>query len=575
MAISNANDLTLDLHREPFSRRESRWAISFGRGEPCRTDRLYLRYIYAGLSTDLYRIDVDGGSDYQVEAHPGRLRLTGASGGIVDFVMAEPHLVRARGRGSTLTLTLAESISEASQWEEIFPLGPSAWNAIIRKVKHHLALLVGEAAVDAPWHPRSEGSHRHHRCSPFVLQFAGNPFELAIEDYQSEWEPRYYDVPFDSCAESVAKDFADWHAGGPVVSDEYAEAAVLASYVTWSAIVPAAGNFKYPTMLMSKRWMNNAWNWDNYFNAWASAYRDPHFALRQFHLHLDLQHEQGALGDGINEETIGWAYTKPPVHGWILGRMLSIHEYSDEILKPIYASLGRWTEWWFRYRDSDGDGVCQYHHGNDSGWDDASAFDVTPPVESPDLSALLVIQMEVLSLLADRFGRGDEAESWLARSKSTLDALVKHSWKADRFVAMQSGTHATVDDGGDSLLCQIPMILGRRLPAEQRNGIVSALSDEGRFLQPHGLSTESARSPHFIAEGYWRGPMWAPALMMIVDGLLDAGETVLAKDIARRFCDDCVAGGFAECYNPITGAPIHDPAYTWAASVFVILSQLF
>jgi hypothetical protein len=597
----------LDLAREPFSRRETNWAISYGRSAPCRTDRLYLRYIYGGAATELYRIDLDQGADYDVTATPSLLRLTAAAGGIVEITIAETRVVRFRSRGAKLRLTLAESISEASQWEEVFPnrhqlpssgaastgdqgapagdakkgtsgdveTAPRAWRAFIRRVKHHIALLSGEAVITAPWHPRSEGSHRHHRCSPFVLEFNPPEAEIAVEDYESEWEPRTYDTPFDECVTAVEADFSSWHSAGPAVTPEYADAAALASYVTWSAVVPASGNFRNPTMLMSKRWMNNAWNWDNYFNAWASCYRDPEFALSQYHLHIDLQHPLGALGDGINEHTVGWTYTKPPVHGWILSKMLAIHDYPDSELEKLYEPLCRWTEWWFTYRDDDGDGICQYHHGNDSGWDDASAFDVTPPVESPDLSALLIIQMEVLADLAKRLGKSSDADSWRRRSQETLDRLVEHSWRGDRFVAMQSNTHHTIEDGGDSLLTQIPIILGHRLPAEQRTAIAAALSEEGRFLLAHGLATESAKSPHFIAEGYWRGPMWAPATMMVVDGLLDAGERDIALTIAKRFCDDCASGGFAECYNAVTGAPIHDPAYTWAASVFVVMSQLF
>lgn len=575
----------IDLHREPFSRRETNWAISFGRLAPCRSDRLYFRYVYGGSSTELYRIDIDGDRDYAVEASPSLLRLKAAKGGTVEIAVAEPRVVRIRVRGATLTLALSESVSSASQWEEVFPhLGAAAasertvraaaaWRAFVRRVKHHITLLSGEAEFDATWQPRSEGSHRHHRCDPFILSF--REAEIAIEDYESEWEFRDYNRSFDDCAADAEADFASWHGTAPDVAPEYAGAAALASYVTWSAIVPAAGNFRHPTMLMSKRWMNNAWNWDNYFNAWASAYRDPSFAMKQYHLHFDLQHPQGALGDGVNENTVGWTYTKPPVHGWILSKMIALHPYSDDEVEPLYEPLCRWTDWWFRYRDDDGDGICQYHHGNDSGWDDASAFDVPPPVESPDLTALLVIQMEVLGDLAERLGRGADAERWRRRSNETLEKLVHHSWRGDRFLAMQSGTHATVDDCGDSLLCQIPIILGHRLPPEQRSALAAALSETGRFLLEHGLATESARSPHFIAEGYWRGPMWAPATLMVVDGLLDAGEKHLALEVAKRFCDACVKGGFAECYNAVTGAPIHDPAYTWAASAFVVLSQLF
>ncbi|MFW6289064.1 MAG: amylo-alpha-1,6-glucosidase [Spirochaetota bacterium] len=582
MSTSTASAVQLNLRQVPFSRRETNWAVSYGRTAPAHADRLYLRYIYGGQSTDLYRIDLADGEEYAVTADPSRLVATAASGGRFEIACEGARGVRLRVTDAPLTLVLSEVIqADASwRWEELFPhVTPrpnaparTAWRAIVKQVKHRFEALSGSIAVNAPWHRKSEGSHRHHFCSPFEIVLAPGS-EIAIESYSSEWEPHDYSRSFDECADDSARDFLSWHEAGPAVADRHAGAAAIASYTTWSSIVPASGHFVRPTMLMSKRWMNNAWNWDNYFNAWASTLRDPAFALSQFHLHFDHQHRQGALGDGINELTVGWTYTKPPVHGWILRRMVEIHPYRDDEIRPFYEPLVRWTEWWFGYRDDDGDGICQYHHGNDSGWDDATAFDITPPVESPDLTALLVIQMDVLAELAERFGLDADASSWRERADRTLAALIEHSWRGDQFVAMQSGTHEVAENGSDSLLNFIPMVLGRRLPSRQRVAIVSALADEGRFLQPNGLSTESARSDHFLPEGYWRGPMWAPALMMIVDGLYDAGETALAAVIAERFCDACVMGGFAECFNPLTGAPLHDPAYTWTASVFSLLAH--
>jgi putative isomerase len=582
MSESAASAVQLNLRQLPFSRRETNWAVSYGRSAPAHADRLYLRYIYGGQSTDLYRIDLAGGEEYTATADPSRLTARAATGGSFQIVYDGSHVVRLRVTDARLTLVLSEVVQADAnlRWEELFPhqtpgthgAAGAAWRAIVKLVKHRLEVLSGSVEVDAPWHPKSEGSRRHHFCSPFQIVLTPGT-EIAIEGYSSEWEPREYARSFDECADDSAHDYLSWHQAAPAVAQPHADTAAIASYITWSSIVPASGHFARPTMLMSKRWMNNTWNWDNYFNAWASTLRDPAFALSQYHLHFDHQHPQGALGDGINELTVGWTYTKPPVHGWILRRMLQLHPYTDEEIRPLYEPLVRWTEWWFDYRDDDGDGICQYHHGNDSGWDDATAFDVTPPVESPDLTALLVIQMDVLAELAERFGLKDDASSWRERADRTLARLIEHSWLGDRFVCMQSGTHERADNGSDSLLCFIPMVLGSRLPEPQRDAIAHALADEGRFLQPHGLSTESARSDHFLPEGYWRGPMWAPALMMIVDGLCDAGKTGLATTIAQRFCNACAAGGFAECFNPLTGAPLHDPAYTWTASVFILLSH--
>ncbi|MFP4444226.1 MAG: MGH1-like glycoside hydrolase domain-containing protein, partial [Spirochaetia bacterium] len=85
--------------------------------------------------------------------------------------------------------------------------------------------------------------------------------------------------------------------------------------------------------------------------------------------------------------------------------------------------------------------------------------------------------------------------------------------------------------------------------------------------------TESMKSGEFIPDGYWRGPAWAPATMLIVYGLIDAGKTELAREISRRFCGTCRKAGFAECFNVVTGDPLHDRGYTWTASVFIILSH--
>ena len=94
----------------------------------------------------------------------------------------------------------------------------------------------------------------------------------------------------------------------------------------------------------------------------------------------------------------------------------------------------------------------------------------------------------------------------------------------------------------------------------------------GGNLTPVGPATESPSSPLFEADGYWRGPVWAPTTLLLVDGLDACGEHELAADIARRFLDTCRRSGFAENYDALTGQPLRDPAYTWSASVFVALS---
>jgi glycogen debranching enzyme len=92
-------------------------------------------------------------------------------------------------------------------------------------------------------------------------------------------------------------------------------------------------------------------------------------------------------------------------------------------------------------------------------------------------------------------------------------------------------------------------------------------------LTPHGLATELPASPHYRSDGYWRGPIWAPATVLIEDGLRRAGHQRLADEISARFRTLCETNGFAENFDALTGAGLRDRAYTWTASSYLILAE--
>jgi len=274
----------------------------------------------------------------------------------------------------------------------------------------------------------------------------------------------------------------------------------------------------------------------------------------------------------MNDRDLVWNFCKPPIHGWTLRHMMARTDFVDRRrLQEIYEPLAAWTTWWMKSRDYDGDGVPQYNHGNDSGWDNCTLFDGGVPVEGPDLSAFLVIQMDVLGDVAERLGRRSEARRWRGRAQALLRRLMAHSWRDDRFVAPRSGDHRCV--GSDSLFAFLPIVLGQRLPERVAATLVAGLRAPGRFLTRHGLATESPRSPRYEPDGYWRGPIWAPSTMLIVDGLREAGAPDLADTIGRRFCRMAARSGMAENYDALTGVGLRDRAYTWTASVFLLMAE--
>jgi glycogen debranching enzyme len=115
----------------------------------------------------------------------------------------------------------------------------------------------------------------------------------------------------------------------------------------------------------------------------------------------------------------------------------------------------------------------------------------------------------------------------------------------------------------------MPIALGTELPTEIRTSLAAGLK---AHLTPHGLATEPLDSPHYAADGYWRGPIWAPATLLIEDGLRRSGHEDLADDISSRFRRLCEMSGFAENFNADTGAGLRDRAYTWTAAGYLLLA---
>ena len=120
-------------------------------------------------------------------------------------------------------------------------------------------------------------------------------------------------------------------------------------------------------------------------------------------------------------------------------------------------------------------------------------------------------------------------------------------------------------------LTRVPILLGRDLPEPLRQNLVADLSPGSPHLTEYGPATEATDSPHYVDDGYWRGPIWAPEAFMIVDGLRRAGEDDAAAEVARRFCTLCAGPGSAmhENYDALTGKGLRSPAYSWTAAAFI------
>jgi len=396
--------------------------------------------------------------------------------------------------------------------------------------------------------------------------------DIVVELYKSDWLPKKYTDTYDRSIKLLKNELNTWSRQTPEVSTDFKDARNLASYINWASVVKAEGNLQRYGMLMSKNWMINIWSWDNCFNAMSLSYGNPKLSWDQLMIMFDLQDETGAMPDCINSHHVVWSYKKPPIHGWTLSRLMEQYTLSPKQMAEIYTKLSAWTNYWFIYRDEDGNGLPEYYHGNDSGWDNGTAFDSGFPAEGPDLSAFLVIQMDVLADLAKKLDKQSDAVSWKRRADETLQKMIARFWNGDKFVTKKASTEEYTKES-QSLMSYLPLLLGKRLPDNIRIKMISDLKKPGYLITNYGIATESPGSKLYVPDGYWRGPVWAPTTMIIVEGLKKCGEKELADKIAQNFCETCKIHGFAENFNALTGEPLRDPAYTWTTSVFLVLAH--
>jgi len=570
--------MNFDITKVPFSSYGSYIAFSHLTESWKRTEGLYLRTVHTGSElSEVFRIELTGGNkviSFHEIASPALLTLETEKGS-ARICIPKPKDVRVSCIGVGMRLSF---INGGYPYDYAIPKPGGVWEIVsyTHQMKFMLTPVKGEIRMDAPWgasNPTQLG------CTRIIVNLfpdlQSGVCEFILEEFKAEWAPKTYENSFDDCLSRVQKEFTDWLNKTLQTPHYLSDARELAAYVNWSCVVEPEGKLTRPAMFMSKNWMISTWSWDNCFNAMALVEGNPELAWEQLGLLIDAQDKSGVFPDKINDYLIDWSFCKPPVHGWALKKMIDCSDYiSKDRLKEIYTPLCNWTKWWFTYRDDDHDGIPQYNHGNDSGWDNSTVFNEGCPVESPDLAALLIIQMEVLAEVAVRLDKEDESRVWGKSADTLLEKLLAHSWKEDRFIAPKSGSHETCPH--DSLLVYVPIVLGRRLPGHILRKMVDGLTEQNRFMTEHGIATESVGSPSYLSNGYWSGPIWAPATMLIVDGLSQIGEERLALDIVSRFCATIAQSGcMAENYGALTGEGLNDQAYTWTSSVFLLLANQY
>ncbi len=553
-----STDIALDLWELPFSVRGSWLDLSPVIGTHETADDVHLVSHVTGHHAVL-RLAAASAGDAPVRIAATASHVTWSSGGgTVEAVFESPTAVRFRGTGLGMRFTASDELTPfTGGYLFTDPVdGAVTLTSYETGRRYRFAVLSGTAAVSG------DGDLG---ASERAVVFPPSAWEVRVSETEAGPSRSERSAPFDELVGQRRAEFSRYCAG--IAGPEASPTAVKAAYVLWSATVQPAGFVGREAVLMSKHWMDKVWSWDHCFNALALAPLDPDAALDQFLLPFDHQDARGALPDSITHSEVLYNFVKPPIHGWAFAllRERVATPFDQGALRLVHRRLAAWSRFWLAARRAPGHVLPYYQHGNDSGWDNATLFDRARVVESPDLAAFLILQLETLAGLSRELG--EPAAEWEDARSELERALFDQLWTGDRFVAR------AVADGSasstTSLLGSLPIVLGERLQDGVADHLARAVEHR---LTAWGPATEPLDSPLYEPDGYWRGPVWAPSTYLVFDGLRRSGRSELAERVARAFLAACERSGFAENFDALTGDGLRDRAYTWTAAVYLLLT---
>lgn len=149
-----------------------------------------------------------------------------------------------------------------------------------------------------------------------------------------------------------------------------------------------------------------------------------------------------------------------------------------------------------------------------------------------------------------------------------IDALLwdedTNLWADRPLVGGDGRTHRIpISDGAMPLL-----VTGRR---EHARRALATLVDPNVFGgTPFGPTNVARDQPSFDPTAYWRGPAWPNMSYLLWLGARRWNDTVAAEEIARKTVAGAEVSGWAEYWNPHTGAGLGAAPQSWTALAAVM-----
>ena len=345
-------------------------------------------------------------------------------------------------------------------------------------------------------------------------------------------------------------------------------------------------------------WFHGFWAWDSWKHAAAVANYDTELAKNQMRALFDYQQPNGFIPDCVYRNNLieenNYRNTKSPLAAWAIWQIYEKTKDAD-FLKEFYPKLKLYHNWWYKERDHDQDGLCEFGSTDgtliaakwESGMDNAVRFDDSKILknaekafsldqESVDLNSFLYAEKNYLSKMAQVLKLTKESKDWQDESTALKTKIQTQFWDAS------TGWYYDTTIDGKSLIkimgCEgyLPIWAEVATP-EQTKLMKENMLNPAIFNTFVPLPTLAANHPKFKPEGgYWRGPIWLDQSYFGINGLEKYGYTNEADQLAHKLIhntDGVLDKGTSirENYQPLTGKGLEAYNFSWSAAHYLML----
>jgi putative isomerase len=384
------------------------------------------------------------------------------------------------------------------------------------------------------------------------------------------------------------------------------------------------------------KWFNGVWAWDSWKQSAGLAPYLPEVAKNGIRAMFDYQiqsddkerpQDAGMIIDCVfyyntAEGSGNWneRNSKPPLASWAVMQVFKASS-DTAFVAEMFPKLKAYHQWWYRNRDHDGNGVCEYgatvhplnvikKHGNgssedgriaaaawESGGDNYIRFDTDWGIqvldnysegklvgyslsqESVDLNCFLYNEKLQLAIMARLLGAIPEAEQYEAEAAVLADFIRQNMYDeaTGYFYDIDHSTKKIVKERGQGPEGWIPLWAGIAIQ-QQADNVCEALLDEARFNSFVPFPTASLANPRFNETGYWRGPVWLSMAWFAIDGMNRYGYHEQAKTLSHKLFKNAegilvLGQPIRENYNPITGKGLSCYNFSWSAAHVLMMLE--